>query len=151
VRIQTSSGLTEQEKEQMIKDAQLHEEEDKKRKEEIEIRNQADALVYQTEKNLKEYGDKIEPDEKGRINNALEELKKAQGTSDIQSIKNAMENMNKVWSEISSKMYERVRTESASASGGTTNDTSAGSPKTKEESKGDDIEDADFEVVDDKK
>jgi molecular chaperone DnaK len=151
VRIQTSSGLTEQEKEQMIKDAQLHEEEDKKRKEEIETRNQADALVYQTEKNLKEYGDKIEPDEKGRINNALEELKKAQGTSDIQSIKNAMENMNKVWSEVSSKMYERVRTESASASGGTTNDTSAGSPKTKEESKGDDIEDADFEVVDDKK
>lgn len=152
VRIQTSSGLTEQEKEQMIKDAQLHEEEDRKRKEEIETRNQIDALVYQTEKNLKEYGDKIEPDEKGRINNALEELKKAQGTSDIQSMKNAMENMNKVWSEISSKMYERVRTESASPGGGTTGDTTAaGSSKTKEEGKGDDIEDADFEVVDDNK
>ena len=103
--------MTDEEKEQMIKDAQMHEEEDKKRREEVDIRNQADAMIYQTEKNIKEYGEKLEPDEKEKINTAIEELKKVQGGSDIQSVKDALDNVNKVWSEVSAKMYERVKTE----------------------------------------
>lgn len=150
VRIQTSSGLTDEEKERMVKDAQLHEEEDKKRKEEVETRNQVDAMVYQTEKNIKEYGEKLQPEEKGKINTALEQLKKAQGGPDTKAMKDALENMNKTWSEVSSKMYERVKTEAPPPpppGGGTTE------PPKQEKAKEDkdkNIEDADFEIVDDK-
>lgn len=150
VRIHTSSGLSEEEKEKMIRDAKLHEEEDIKRKEEIDTRNQADSLIYQTEKNLKEYGDKLEPDEKGRINTALEQLKKVQGSSDVKAIKENLENMNRVWNEVAAKMYERVKTKTPPPphEGGPTTE-----PPHQETSqkKDDNIEDADFEIVDDKK
>jgi len=151
VRIQTSSGLTNEEKEQMIKDAQMHEEEDKKRREEVDIRNQADAMIYQTEKNIKEYGEKLEPDEKEKINTAIEELKKVKGGSDIQSVKDALDNVNKVWSEVSAKMYERVKTEAPPPppSGDTTTEPPKQEPAGEDKDKN--IEDADFEVVDDKK
>ncbi len=149
VRIQTSSGLTDEEKEQMIKDAQMHEEEDKKRREEVDIRNQADAMVYQTEKNIKEYGEKLEPDEKSKINAAIEELKKVQGGSDIQAVKDALENVNKVWSEVSAKMYERVKTEAPPPPPGGTTEPPRQEPTGEDKDKN--IEDADFEVVDDKK
>lgn len=150
VRIHTSSGLSEEEKEKMIRDAKLHEEEDIKRKEEIDTRNQADSLIYQTEKNLKEYGDKLEPDEKGRINTALEQLKKVQGSSDVKAIKENLENMNRIWNEVAAKMYERVKTKTPPPphEGGPTTE-----PPHQETSqkKDDNIEDADFEIVDDKK
>jgi len=148
VRIQTSSGLSDEEKERMVHDAQAHEEEDKRRKEEVDTRNQVDAIVYQTEKNMKEYGDKLQPEEKGKINDALEQLKKVQGSNDINAMKEGIENINKVWSEVSSKMYERVKTETPPPDteqqpGGETQ-SSAGTGKD------DNVEDADFEVVDDK-
>jgi molecular chaperone DnaK len=149
VRIQTSSGLSDDEKERMVKEAQLHEEEDKRRKEEVNTRNQADSIIYQTEKNLTEYGEKLEAEEKGKINNALEQLKKAQSGNDIKAMKEGIENINKVWSEVSTKMYERVKTETPPPSaeqqqpGG---EAQGGETAGKE----DNVEDADFEVVDDK-
>ncbi|HCK99643.1 MAG TPA: molecular chaperone DnaK [Candidatus Marinimicrobia bacterium] len=149
VRIQTSSGLSDDEKERMVKDAQAHEEEDKRRKEEVDIRNQADSIIYQTEKNLTEYGEKLEAEEKGKINNALEQLKKAQSGNDIKAMKEGIENINKVWSEVSTKMYERVKTETPPPNaeqqqpGG---EAQGGESSGKE----DNVEDADFEVVDDK-
>jgi len=150
VRIQTSSGLTDDEKERMVHDAKLHEEEDKKRKEEIDTRNQADALVYQTEKNMKEYGDKLEPDEKGRINTELEQLKKVQSGSDVKATKEGIENLNRVWNEVSTKMYERVKTQTPPPNeSGPTEEPPKQEPTG--EKKDDNIEDADFEVVDDKK
>lgn len=146
VRIQTSSGLSDDEKEKMVNDAKVHEEEDRRHKEEVDTRNQMDALIYQTEKNLKEYGDKLQPEEKGKLNNALEDLKKAQGGGDIKTMKNAIENMNQAWSEISSKMYERVRTETPPPNA----ETGQEPPKSESTDKKDeDIQDADFEVVDD--
>ena len=148
VRIQTSSGLTEEEKEKMVRDAQLHEEEDRRRKEEVDTRNQVDALIYQTEKNMKEYGDKLQPEEKGRLNNALEDLKKAQSSGDVRTMKSAIEAMNQAWSEVSSKMYERVRTETPPPHTGQTYE------QPHEETTGqkdENIQDADFEVVDDDK
>jgi molecular chaperone DnaK len=148
VRIQTSSGLSDEEKERMIHDAQAHEEEDKHRKEEVDTRNQVDAIVYQTEKNMKEYGDKLQPEEKDKINDALEQLKKVQGGNDTAAMKEGIENINKVWSEVSSKMYERVKTETpppnAEQQPGGETQSSAGTGKD------DNVEDADFEVVDDK-
>lgn len=148
VRIQTSSGLSEEEKERMVNDAKLHEEEDRRRKEEIDTRNQVDALIYQTEKNIKEFGEKLQPEEKGRINDALEQLKKVQGGGDVAAMKAGIENLNKVWSEVSSKMYERTKTETPPPNA----ETQEAGPETQttSESGKDDVEDADFEVVDDK-
>lgn len=148
VRIQTSSGLSEEEKERMVNDAKLHEEEDRRRKEEIDTRNQVDALIYQTEKNMKEFGEKLQPEEKGRINDALEQLKKVQGGGDVAAMKAGIENLNKVWSEVSSKMYERTKTETPPPNA----ETQEAGPETQttSESGKDDVEDADFEVVDDK-
>jgi len=149
VHIQTSSGLSDDEKERMVKDAQLHEEEDKRRKEEVDTRNQADSIIYQTEKNLTEYGEKLEAEEKGKINNALEQLKKAQSGNDIKAMKEGIENINKVWSEVSTKMYERVKTETPPPSA--EQQQPGGEAQSGEASgKEDNVEDADFEVVDDK-
>jgi len=149
VRIQTSSGLSDDEKERMVKEAQLHEEEDKRRKEEVNTRNQADSIIYQTEKNLTEYGEKLEAEEKGKINNALEQLKKAQSGNDIKAMKEGIENINKVWSEVSTKMYERVKTETPPPSA---EQQQPGGEAQGAETAGkeDNVEDADFEVVDDK-
>ena len=152
IRIQTSSGLSEEEIQKMIKEAQEHEAEDKRKKEEVETRNQVDALIYQTEKNLKEYGEKLTADEKGKINNALEELKKSLNSSDIKAMKNAMDNMNKVWAEVSSKMYERVKTEAGTGTtaGGAGGSASSGATGQTGEVKDDkNVEDADFEILDD--
>jgi molecular chaperone DnaK len=150
VRIQTSSGLTDKEKEQMIQDAKLHEAEDRSHREEVDTRNQLDALIYQTDKNMKEFGEKLSPEEKGKINSALEDLKKVQGGSDIEAMKEAMEKLNQAWAEVSSKMYERVRSEEQSSG---TQQQQAGPEKGEgpSDAKGDEIEDADFEVVDDDK
>jgi molecular chaperone DnaK len=149
VRIQTSSGLTDAEKERMVNDAKMHEEEDKHRKEEVDIRNQVDTMIYQTDKNLSEFGEKLQPEEKGKINDALEQLKKVQGSSDIKAMKEAIENMNRTWSETSSKMYERVKTETPPPpphAESTAGEAETGSKGEKDQT----VEDADFEVVDDK-
>jgi len=148
VRIQTSSGLTDAEKERMVNDAKMHEEEDKNRKEEVDTRNQVDTMIYQTDKNLKEFGEKLQPEEKGKINDALEQLKKVQGSADVKAMKEAIENMNRTWSEISSKMYERVKTETPPPP---QDESTAEEPKSSTEGgKDQTVEDADFEVVDDK-
>jgi len=151
VRIQTSSGLSDDEKEKMVNDAKAHEEDDRHRKEEVDTRNQADAMIYQTDKNLKEYGEKLQPEEKGKLNNALEDLKKAQSSGNVKMMKDSIESMNQAWSEISSKMYERVRTETPPPpppdAGQTYEQPQSESTGKKDEN----IQDADFEIVDDKK
>lgn len=149
VRIQTSSGLSDEEKERMIRDAQAHEEEDRRRREEVDTRNQIDALIYQTEKNIREYGEKLQPEEKGKLNTALEELKRAQSSGNVRTMKDAIDNMNRAWSEVSSKMYERVHTETPPPSSGASYEPPKGEQTSGK--KDDIIEDADFEVVDDKK
>jgi len=151
VRIQTSSGLSDTEKERMVNDAKTHEEDDRRRKEEIDTRNQVDAVIYQTDKNMKEYGDKLQPEEKGKLNNALEDLKKAQSSGNAKTMKDAIEALNNAWSEISSKMYERVRTETPPPpppNAGQTYEQPKSEPTGKAE---ENIQDADFEIVDDKK
>jgi len=151
VRIQTSSGLSDAEKERMVNDAKMHEEDDRRRKEEIDTRNQADALIYQTDKNMKEYGEKLQPEEKGKLNNALEDLKKAQSSGNVKTMKDAIEALNNVWSEISSKMYERVRTETPPPPPPNAEQTYE-QPKSEPAGKTEEnIQDADFEIVDDKK
>jgi len=148
IRIEASSGLTKEEIDKMVRDAQEHAAEDRKRKEMVEAKNQADQLLYQTEKNLKDMADKLEPDEKSKIEAAMGRLREAMKGEDMNEIKSATDSLNQTWSEISSKMYSRA-TASGQQAGGPT----AGAGETTTEQKaetGEKVQDADFEVVDDK-
>jgi molecular chaperone DnaK len=106
IRIEASSGLNESEIQQMVRDAEEHASEDRKRKETVEARNRGDSLVYEVEKNLKEHGDKIESGLKGRIDEALTRLKDALKGDDAASITSASESLQQVWHEAAAAMYQ---------------------------------------------
>ncbi len=148
IRITSSSGLSEAEIEKMKKDAEQHAEEDKKRREEIETRNQADNLVYQTRKQIKEFEDKLDAATKEDIEKAVSKLEEVQKSGSIDEIKKAMEELNEKWNEASTKMYQQASADEGQQQQGQPGEqeqqTSGG-----QESK-DDVEDADYEVVDDK-
>ena len=108
IRIEASSGLAEEEIEKMVKDAKAHETEDKNKKEEVSARNETDQLIYQTEKNLKEMGESMEPDDKAKIEAALERAKETIKGTDINEIISARDGLNAVWNEVSSKMYSQA-------------------------------------------
>ncbi len=105
IRIEASSGLSEEEVEKMRKDAQTHAAEDSKQKEAVDTRNQADSMVYQTEKQMKEMEDKLDPDDKSKIETSLGRLKEALKGNNIDEMKSAMEQVNKEWNEIATKIY----------------------------------------------
>ncbi|MCD6115698.1 molecular chaperone DnaK [bacterium] len=148
IRIEASSGLTEEEIEKMVKDAQSHAAEDKKRREEIDVRNSADQLVYQTEKNLKEFGDKVDGDAKNKIEAAVGRVKEALKGSNIDEIKSSTDDLNKIWQEAASKMYSQAQ----GAPGAGAEQEAASQQAEAEPSDSDkNVEDADFEVVDDDK
>ncbi len=143
IRIEASSGLSDSEVDKMVKDAKKHEEEDKDKRESIELKNQAEQLIYQTEKNIDEHGDKL-GSEKEELNGALEKLKKANEGSNIDDIKAAIDELNNVWNKSASKMYESSKSEEPDEPV-----KEASKKKSKTDSKDDkEIEDADFEVVD---
>ena len=143
IRIEASSGLNQEEVDKMVDDAKKHETEDKEKRDEVDVKNQADQLIYQTEKNLKEFEEKLSDDDKKRLEEAVEKLKTASAGSNLEDMKSATEDLNSAWNEIAGKMYESSKQEGAG---------SQEPPEpTGESKKGDDkeIEDADFEVVDD--
>lgn len=105
IRIEASSGLTEEEIKKMKDEAQANADNDKKEKERIEKINQADSLIFQTEKQLKEFGDKLSDGNKRAINNSLEKLKEAHKSQDIAAIDSAMSAMNNAWQAASQEMY----------------------------------------------
>ena len=141
--IQPSSGLSEVEIEKMVKDAESHGAEDKAKRELIDLRNQADALSYQTEKQLAEYKDKIPEGDIDDIRKSLEELKEAAKTDDSGRIKSAVDNHNAVWQKAAQVMYQNASSESAGQQAGTTPE----EPK-KEENKDEKVVDAEYEVID---
>jgi len=143
IRIEASSGLSDSEVDKMVKDAKKHQQEDKAKRESIEIKNQAEQLIYQTEKNIEEHGDKL-GSEKEELNGTLEKLKKANEGSNIDDIKAAIDELNNVWNKSAAKMYESSKSEEPDEP--VKEDSKK---KSKTESKDDKaIEDADFEVVD---
>lgn len=146
IRITHSSGLTEQEIEKMKKDAKEHESEDKKRKELIDLKNQADSMVFQGEKQLKEFEAKLNQDTRAKIQTSIDRLKEAAKTDNVNEIKSAIEQYNAAWNEASSQMYSQAKT------GGPEQQQSAG-PEQQPGGKQDDgkVENADFEVMDDDK
>lgn len=149
IRIEASSGLTKEEIEKMMNDAKEHSAEDKKRREEVDIKNSADQLVYQTEKNLKEYGDKLDGETKGKIEAAVGRVKEALKGSNINEIRSATDALNQIWQEAASKMYAQTANAQAGQAGGTPR--GKGESGGAEEKKDKKVEDADFEVVDDDK
>jgi len=145
IKITASSGLSKEEVERMVKDAELHAEEDRKRKELIEAKNNADTLIYSVEKSLKDYGDKVTPEEKAQIEDALEKCKKAKDTSnDAAEVKAAMETLSTVSHKLAEHMYKAQQGQTAGEPGG---GDGASKPKTAE----DDVVEAEFEDVDKKK
>jgi len=115
--IKASSGLSEQEIDRMVKEAERFKEEDHKKREEIDARNQADALVYQTEKNLKEYGDKISDDDKKRLEADVESAKNALKTDNAGEIKSATDRLNATWQDVAQRMYQQASSEGAPGAG----------------------------------
>ncbi len=113
VTIQASGGLSEEDIEQMVKDAESHAEEDKKKKELIEARNQAESLIYTTEKNLKDYGDKISSEDKSKIEEAVSNLRKSLEGEDLEDIQNKTQEL----TQASMKMGEAMYSQQAEASG----------------------------------
>ncbi|MFA7089195.1 MAG: molecular chaperone DnaK [Bacteroidales bacterium] len=106
IRIEASSGLTEDENKKMRDEAKANEDADKNEKERIDKINEADSMIFQTEKQLKEYGDKLPADKKAPIEEALENLKKAHKSQDLAAIDSALEAMNKAWHAASEEMYK---------------------------------------------
>jgi len=145
IRIEASSGLTEEEIEKMKKDAEANAESDKKAKENADKLNSADQMIFQTESQLKEFGDKLSDAKKKPIEVALEELKKAYETKDISLIEPALTKINDAWKDASQEMY-KAQSESANKADDKTKKEDKGSKKSGSD---DDVQDVDFEEVKD--
>ena len=139
ITITASSGLTDAEIDQMVKDAEAHAEEDKQKREEVETRNRADSLVYETEKNLKEFGDKVDDATKEKVTAAVERVKSALAANNNEEIKAASDALTQVWHEASAQLYQQT-------TGAAPDDATTEAPDD-----GEDVVDAEYEVVDDDK
>jgi len=144
IRIEASSGLSEDEISSMVEDAKEHAKEDEQRRELIEVRNQADNLVYQTEKNIKEFDDKLSDDDRSKLEKAKEKVNEVKESDDMESIKQAINDLNETWSDISSKMYDATKAQAEAQQ-----QQQAGATEPEAEGSEGEVEDADFEVVDD--
>ena len=139
ITISGSTALSDEEVDRMVKDAESHAEEDKKRKDEIEVRNQVDSLAYSTEQTVKDLGDKVPEDQKKAVEEAVAEAKTALDGSDIEAIKKAGEKLTEVGQKLAEIVYADAQAQTAGNNG------AAGNPSEP------DVVDADYEVVDDDK
>jgi len=144
IKITASSGLSEAEIDKLVKEAEAHGEEDKKKKELIELKNQADSMIYSTEKNLKEMGDQIDADQKSRIEDSIAKLKKAMEGDDIDAIKSAQEEATQASHKLAEAMYAKATAKEQAAAGGASEEAAQGGSAKAD----DDVVDADFEEVD---
>ena len=141
IRIEASSGLTEEEIEKMKKEAEANAEADKKAKDQVDTLNNADAMIFQTEKQLTEFGDKLSDEKKKPIQDALEVLKKAYEAKDVEAITPALDSINEAWKNASEEMYKAQADQGGAAEPQA--DAGAQSGETNDE----DVEDVDFEEV----
>jgi molecular chaperone DnaK len=141
IRIEASSGLTEEEIQRMKSEAEANAEADKKAKERADKLNEADSMIFQTEKQLQEFGDKLSEDKKKPIEAALEDLKKAHESKDLDVIQPALDKINEAWKAASEEMY-KAQAEGQQAGPSGEQDTAGGDTK-----EGDNVEDVDFEEV----
>ena len=146
IKIQASGGLSDEEIEKMVKDAEANAEADKKKREEVDVKNQAESLVFQVEKNLKEHGEKINADDKTKIESDLKDLKEAVEKNDLDAMKQKIQDL----TQSSMKMGEAMYKDQQAASGASGAEHPQSDPK-QEASKDDDVIDADYEEVDEDK
>ncbi|MGD8369331.1 MAG: Hsp70 family protein, partial [Desulfobacterales bacterium] len=148
IQITASSGLSEEEIDQAVKDAEMHAEDDKKRRKLVEAKNQADTLIYATEKSIKELGDKVDASTKTNVDEAVEALKKAMESDDVDEIKKKTEALTQASHKLAEAMYQKASgSEGGGAAGGAGADTGAGGAGGAAD---DDVVDADYEEVKDK-
>ena len=145
IRITSSGGLSQTEIEKMKNDAKEHAAEDKKKRESVDVRNQADSLVFQTKKQLEELKDKVNPDDKAHLESEIKKVEDAISTNNTDQIKLATESLNKTWSEIAAKLYSQQGPQPGGPQPG--QEQASGKP---EDGK-DNVQDASYEVVDDDK
>jgi molecular chaperone DnaK len=138
ITITASTNLSSDEIDKKVKEAEQFAEEDKRKKEEIEIKNNADNMLYQTEKSMSELGDKITPEEKEIINNKKDNLKKALESNNIEEIKSKLDELTKEFNKLAEKIYQQ-----------TANTQQQAQEPNESNPQADDVVDADFEVVDD--
>ncbi|MCL1812801.1 MAG: molecular chaperone DnaK, partial [Treponema sp.] len=155
IRIESSSGLSDTDIDRMVKEAELHAEEDKKEREKAEVRNEADSMIYSTEKNIKDLGDKVSAEDKAKTEEAVAELKRALESGDTEAIKNKTETLKQASYKIAEEVYKQQSAQGTADPGsgpggpggsdmGNGAGFTGGGPETKS------AEDADYEVVDDK-
>jgi len=162
IKITASTKLSDEDIDKMVKESEKYAEEDKKQKEKVEMMNQANALVYSTEKSVKEYGDKVSEDDKKNIEKELESLKEAIKASDAEKIKAGTESLQKVSHKLAEEVYKATASQQAAGGGaeaegaqqanvGDQGAGQQGDTSTATDTKKEDIIDADFKAEDDKK
>ncbi len=147
IKITASSGLTEEEIERMTKDAEIHAEEDKKRKELVETRNQADALIHATQKSLDDLGDKVDAETKSNVEKEIENVKKVLESNDTDKIKAAVEALTNASHKLAELMYAQAAKENPDQGGSSGGGAAGGSAGSSNKNDDDDVVDADFEEV----
>ena len=147
IRIEASSGLTDEEIEKMKSEAQANADTDKVEREKVDKLNGADSMIFQTEKQLKEYGEKLSADNKGKIESALGDLKEAHKNQDIAAIDTATEALNQAWTGASQEIYKATQGEPSADDSQATADAGDGAA----EGENSDVSDVEYEEVDDKK
>ena len=143
IRIESSSGLSEQEIDAMVRDAEAHADEDKQKREEVDVRNRADQAVYETEKMLTESGDKIDSDLKLKLESSVGRLKEAIAGTDTKEVTAAIEALTQITNEVSEKMYQDVSSAQQPTEQGEVHGKGSPSPSSPQEN----AVDADYEVV----
>ena len=147
IRIEASSGLTEEEIEKMKNEAKANEESDKKEREKIDKINSADGLIFQTEKQLKEFGDKLSKENKSNIESSLAKLKEAHKSENLEEIDKCIETLNKSWEAASQEMYKASQEQQQGQEQGNPKTEPKSGKKSSSKNKKDDIADVDFEEV----
>ncbi len=142
ITITASSKLSKEEIDKKVKEAEAHAEEDKKRQSEIEIKNNADSMIYTSEKTLEELGDKVDAEKKSQIENLVKELREVAATDDFDAIKAKTEELTKVVQEVGAAIYQEAQQAQAEQEA----QAGAGAEETKEDKSGDETIDADYEV-----
>src|SRR5437764_2960024 len=127
ITITSSSGLNKDEVDRMMREAEAHADEDKKRKDEIETRNRADQTAYAAERMVKDAGDKLTPEDKQAVESAIEELKKANAGTDVEAINKAMEQLTQAQHKAAEALYKQTSASGGGAGGG--GDQGGGAPR----------------------
>ena len=147
IRIESSSGLTEDEIDKMKRDAEKNKKEDAEKREYVDVMNNADQAIYQTEKQIKDLKDKLNDDDLGTINSKLDKLKSDKEAKNIDAIKDSLQKLNDTWNKISESIYKQ----SQQTANTPDNETSANNKSSNKEGDENEVKDADYEVVDDDK